>query len=291
VQLFYYKADAGNFGDDLNSWLWPQLIPNLEASTAADWLVGVGTILDERLLSVSGRKLVLGAGFRPTKWPAVVQPDWDIRFVRGPLTARSLSLPLSMPLSDPALLVANFWPRSEQQSQSVGFVPHFITARSIDCGRACERARVSLIDPRWETTKVLRAISSMDRVIAEGMHGAIVADALGVPWLRLKALAWRRETTAIADFKWADWALSLNLEATPAVSVGIPYHFGRGARVVNRFCSRLQAATLATALEKAAASSKYQLSDEALRQRLRNEMVERVLTAVSESNPSYQPQH
>ena len=188
MQLFYYKAEAGNFGDDLNSWLWPQLIPTLEASTAADWLVGVGTILDERLLAVSGRKLILGAGFRPTKWHAVVQPDWDIRFVRGPLTARSLSLPMNLPLSDPALLVANFWPRSEQQSQAVGFMPHFVTARSIDCRRACELARVSLIDPRWETTESpLIAISSMDRVIAEGMHGAIVADALGVPWVWMKS--------------------------------------------------------------------------------------------------------
>ena len=28
VKLYYYKATAGNFGDDLNSWLWDRLLPN-----------------------------------------------------------------------------------------------------------------------------------------------------------------------------------------------------------------------------------------------------------------------
>ncbi len=28
MKLYYYKDVIGNFGDDLNSWLWDALIPN-----------------------------------------------------------------------------------------------------------------------------------------------------------------------------------------------------------------------------------------------------------------------
>jgi succinoglycan biosynthesis protein ExoV len=66
MQLYFFRPPAGNFGDDLNTWLWPRLVPRFAESTAADWLVGIGTILDERLLSLRGRLLILGTGYRPT---------------------------------------------------------------------------------------------------------------------------------------------------------------------------------------------------------------------------------
>ena len=29
MKLYYYKAPLGNFGDDLNPWLWPRLLPDI----------------------------------------------------------------------------------------------------------------------------------------------------------------------------------------------------------------------------------------------------------------------
>jgi succinoglycan biosynthesis protein ExoV len=29
MKLFYFKDPAGNFGDDLNLWLWPKVLPGI----------------------------------------------------------------------------------------------------------------------------------------------------------------------------------------------------------------------------------------------------------------------
>jgi hypothetical protein len=46
VRLEYFKSPAGNFGDDLNPWLWDGLLPGLLHEGDGDVLLGVGTILE-----------------------------------------------------------------------------------------------------------------------------------------------------------------------------------------------------------------------------------------------------
>jgi len=57
--------------------------------------------------------------------------------------------------------------------------------------------------------EVLNQIMQSEIVIAEAMHGAIVADTLRVPWIPSKAY------NTINDFKWRDWAQSLSLPYHP----------------------------------------------------------------------------
>lgn len=281
MKLYYFKSAFGNFGDDLNAWLWPRVIPDLEEAAVADWLVGIGTILDERLLSIPGRLLIMGTGYRPSAWSPAVQSDWNIRFVRGPLTANVLGLPPDCAISDPALLVAQHWVQEPHSTAEVGFMPHIFTAHVVDCVRACDAAGVSLIDPRWDVERTLRMIASMDRVVVEAMHGAIIANALGVPWIRIKALSWRRETERVCEFKWADWALSVGVEHAPARHEHIPYAFGRGSTIINRICSGRQVRVLSSAIRRAAASSNFQLSDVRRRSELQERMLEEVQLAFS----------
>jgi succinoglycan biosynthesis protein ExoV len=87
MKVFYHHAAGGNVGDDLNAVLWQHLLPELDTIDSAEWLVGIGTILDERLNSLEGRKIIVGSGLRPgARLPAF---SGDVRFasVRGKLTA------------------------------------------------------------------------------------------------------------------------------------------------------------------------------------------------------------
>ena len=56
---------------------------------------------------------------------------------------------------------------------------------------------------------VIRRIQQSEVIIAEAMHAAIVADALRVPWIPVKAY------NGINDFKWNDWASSLDVPYNP----------------------------------------------------------------------------
>ena len=56
----------------------------------------------------------------------------------------------------------------------------------------------------------MTAIAQTEVLLAEAMHGAIVADALRVPWIPLCTSA------RILNFKWLDWCASLNLDYRPS---------------------------------------------------------------------------
>src|SRR5690606_20378792 len=93
MRNIYFKSEIGNFGDDLNGWLWPRLFKGFEKGDDISF-IGIGSILDARFNSneavrCSKRKIVFGTGVRPslTGAPLSLDPDWDIRFLRGPLSS------------------------------------------------------------------------------------------------------------------------------------------------------------------------------------------------------------
>ncbi|KAM3094967.1 hypothetical protein ACKFKG_14745 [Phormidesmis sp. 146-35] len=69
---------------------------------------------------------------------------------------------------------------------------------------------IAYIDPSWEVDRCIRMINFSECVLAEAMHGAIVADALRVPWIPIKS------DGSINDFKWQDWLSTLNLQHNPS---------------------------------------------------------------------------
>ena len=56
---------------------------------------------------------------------------------------------------------------------------------------------------------MVRRIAAADKVIAESMHAAIIADAFRVPWV---PVALSRE---VSPFKWVDWTSSVNVSYSP----------------------------------------------------------------------------
>jgi succinoglycan biosynthesis protein ExoV len=207
---FYWESAHGNFGDDLNLWLWDFLLPGFRDVADDILLVGVGTVLNAKLLPPSGRKLVIGSGFGYGEMPDMSGPDWDIRALRGPLTAQKLGHDPSLGIIDPAVMVTEMPEfRSIEKIGGTVFVPHWESTIGGLWPQVCDLAGIGYVDPCGEAKHVIRQIAGADLVIAESMHAAILADAFRVPWVAVSTSA------SINSFKWNDWARSLDLTYAP----------------------------------------------------------------------------
>ena len=207
MKLTYFTGTVPNFGDALNPWLWPQLLPEgFLDRDESELFLGVGSILWDHYPG-SARKIVMGSGFGGyAAAPDVHDGTWNVVFVRGPRTAAYLELPQEKAICDSAILLRALELPPPTEGVGVAFMPHYHSFSRADWARVCRRAGVRLIDPRDPVEKVLSEIRGARMLITEAMHGAIVADALRTPWLA--ALPIHAENQG----KWLDWSESLGLD-------------------------------------------------------------------------------
>ncbi|CAM5419639.1 hypothetical protein MAUB1S_07119 [Mycolicibacterium aubagnense] len=211
MQPFYWESAHGNFGDDLNLWLWDFLLPGFRDVHPDVLLVGVGTVLNQALLPAGVKKLVVGSGFGYGSLPDLSdREEWDTRAVRGPLTAHKLGLAPELGIIDPAVMVAEM-PEFRNLPKTGGaiFVPHWESTVGGIWPLVCQAAGLGYVDPCGEASSVIRAIAQADLVVAESMHAAILADAFRVPWVAVTT------SRSINSFKWSDWATSLGVDYRP----------------------------------------------------------------------------
>lgn len=203
-----YWSTRHNFGDSLNPWLWEKLLPGAFDHDSSEILVGIGTILNHKIPG-AGHKHVFGSGYGYGWTPDVHGPDWTIYCVRGPRTAAKLNIARDLAITDPAVLIRRFVSPSSARSDEIVFIPHF---ESLDIGQwesACRLANLTLVNPCDTIENVIQKIRGAKLVVAEAMHGAIVADALRVPWVPVRPLIKKNEQ------KWLDWFDSLGLVCQP----------------------------------------------------------------------------
>ena len=159
---------------------------------------------------LSARKIVFGAGFAGyTGKPDIHDGTWDVHFVRGPQTAEVLNLDPGTALTDAAVLVRTQPMPAPAGSGKVSFMPHFESLERGHWQRVCKAAGIQMIDPRQKVDAVLAQMLGSRLLLTEAMHGAIVADALRVPWIPL--------TPIVAEhrFKWFDWTRSVAVPYRP----------------------------------------------------------------------------
>lgn len=211
MKPYHWPSHHGNFGDDLNLWLWDALLPGLREVREETLLVGVGTVLNPTLLPTGVHKLVIGSGYGYGDPPDINDPrEWDVRCVRGPKTAQRLGLPSDKGIVDPAVMISDMeefknLPKLHRKT----FVPHWESAEFGMWETVCEPAGLAYLDPRGEAKSVIRHIAQSEMVVAESMHGAILADAFRVPWVAVTT------SSSINDFKWNDWASSVGATYQP----------------------------------------------------------------------------
>jgi succinoglycan biosynthesis protein ExoV len=211
VKIHRLKEVHGNFGDELNHWLWQALLPDAWSDDGDVLFVGIGTLLDKNLPPARMR-IVFGTGAGYTAVPTDIAANssrWHIYGVRGPLTARALKLDARFVMTDPAILLATLQEFEGLHRRGVIFIPHWKSVRYGCWETICKSLGIEFVDPCQESKSVVRRIASAEKVIAESMHAAIIADAFRVPWI---PIALSRE---VSPFKWVDWAASMDVPYSP----------------------------------------------------------------------------
>ena len=211
MRPFFYSATT-NFGDYLNSWLWDELVPELTAREDDIRLVGIGSILSRNLDLVEGHKVVFGTGSGYSEMPTREQAArWDVRCVRGPLTAHHMGLPDEKSITDGAWLIDGL-PRFRDLAPArsgVAFVPHWTTQSFGNWSAVCRAAGLTYVNPFDPFETVARQLAGTDLAIVESLHGAIVADYYRTPWIPVTSPG------RVLSYKWVDWCMSLDLEYRP----------------------------------------------------------------------------
>lgn len=192
----FWWDNRSNFGDAVGPWLVERItgkspvnsrrvkhegptmlavgsiIGHLDRDHAALWGTGLmGPLSEDRLKRLRG------------------YDDVKVHAVRGRLTAEELrsSLGWDVPdvFGDPALLLPRFYSprRSEASAGSVAVVPHYAHTKHFP---ASSPEGVHMVDVAQGLERVVDEIASADSVISTSLHGIIVAQAYGVPWVWLR---------------------------------------------------------------------------------------------------------
>jgi hypothetical protein len=208
MKLVYFRGRVPNFGDELNTYVWPQLLPaGFLDEDESELFVGIGSIIGTQM-PAAARKFVMGSGYAGYMGlPDLHDGSWDVRFVRGPRTAETFGLSPDLVIADSAILLRcldELPPPA--QGVDVAFMPHYESLDRADWAFVCRQAGMTLIDATAPTETVLCQIRGARLLVTEAMHGAIVADALRVPWVAAKPIFYGHH------MKWHDWAGALGID-------------------------------------------------------------------------------
>jgi succinoglycan biosynthesis protein ExoV len=226
MELVYYKYAKGNFGDDLNAWLWPKFFNNNKNDNKV--FIGIGSILyndfPEFKLIQDKNKIVFGTGIRNSYSPFEIDNTWSVKFLRGPLSAYTMNNQFEY-IADAAYalsLAENFNSiLNTPKKYDVSVIPYFKSLDYLNWKEICDQLGFHFISPSAEggLENTLKEIAASRFVISEAMHGAIIADILRVPWNRFVFSTPYTEGPMVSEFKWSDWLYSIDKFRTNTTAI------------------------------------------------------------------------
>ena len=206
MKLEYYKRP--NFGDALNSTIFHKLLPDFFGDDPECSFFGIGSIIGLPIVADAYKKIIFSSGFAYCELPKL-DNSYDIICVRGPLSAKALKIDDNLGIADGALLLREFKYENVEKEYDFSFMPHRSSEHRYPWDKICKEAGIHFMSTAADPEFVIQEILKSKCVIAEAMHYAIVADILRVPWIPVKAYS------TINDFKWQDWASSLEMNYDP----------------------------------------------------------------------------
>ncbi|EPJ9743953.1 TPA: hypothetical protein ACGQUI_002360 [Klebsiella oxytoca] len=214
MKLYYYESKTGNFGDDLNKWLWDEMQAGFFDDNADIRFSSIGTIINKGM--PPAKKWIvfssgIGYGYAPKGFG---DDNWDIICVRGPLSAFILDLPDDKYITDGAALLSTlpeFKPLPEEERKGIIFIPHHNALDTGNWEKVCEQVGVEFVNPTLDSKFVIQKIRHAKLVLADAMHAAIISDAMRVPWIPMIT------SNQINTFKWLDWSNTIKVPYNPIV--------------------------------------------------------------------------
>jgi succinoglycan biosynthesis protein ExoV len=253
MRLQYYKKP--NFGDALNPMIFNKFLPNFFDDNPEQDFFGIGSIIGLPIVKKAKHKIIFSSGFAYGKIPQI-DSSYDIVCVRGPLSSEALKLDKKMAVADGALLLKEFSFKPTPKEYRFSFMPHWDSEHRYPWDRISKEAGVHYISPSSDPDFVIQEILKSECVIAEAMHFAIVADTLRVPWIPVKSYS------SINNFKWEDWAMSLNMSYDPVSLAPLYEH-----EVIKNFLKRKTSGALPEPVYNLVASTRSFYEDVYLKSR------------------------
>lgn len=209
MKLLYFTRKL-NFGDALNKYIFNFYIPELLDEDESIVLLGIGTILGLIKPKEECKKIfVFSSGYGYGAIPEIDQ-RYDFICIRGPLTAKALGISQDLAITDGAVLLKGMPLEKQKKAYKWSFIPHMESEKQFsDWERIIKSAGGHYISPANEPEFVIEEILKSELIVAEAMHGAIVADTLRIPWIAA------RTNTYINSFKWNDWLSGIDLPYNP----------------------------------------------------------------------------
>lgn len=270
MAIFYYRdfeevQGCANFGDSINPYLLGKLFKPKLLDHEKVCLVGIGTIIEDRNIDrLKGyeKKIIFSSGTGYGRLASTLDSSWVVGCVRGPKTAEALGLPSALGVCDGAILLSEFYdPVLVSRRKGTVFIPHLKTHWL--AGDALRRATDGLgwryLPPDAPQDLFINHVRYAERVVTEAMHGAILADAMRVPWL---PVSFHEHNT----FKWMDWFYSIDKEYKchhVQPTVWSP-HKDRRIRMLKSPYQIIKVAGVRRNLHKIIQNAAFTLSDEAV---------------------------
>jgi len=226
MKIYAYRAPKGNLGDDLNHWLWPRVLRS-DFLKQSGVFMGIGSVIHPdhfKRLPPEPPLYIFGAGCRSPRNPLdQINRDYKIGMVRGPLSAQAMGLAMDKVGLDAAYAI-QFTPEYERwqtlpKKHAVTLIPYF-RSESLVYYTLIRKLKDWHVMPSSQYGSIhdaLRTIASSQFVLTESLHGAILADAFRVPWMRVWYYLERPEDRATGQFKWRDWQKSLDIPHIPTL--------------------------------------------------------------------------
>ena len=214
MKLVKCDVKGGNFGDDLNDYLWKLLHPDMESLRPNEAILGVGTLQGSNFSPDIKKIHVFGSGSYLDPQGAknwLNKHDFEFHFVRGPLTARQWNCE-DKSLTDGAclLMLTELKNIAPTFSKKIGYIPHHVSDQLADFKFICDLVDLEYISAKYQTPlEIISKIKSCEYIITSSLHGAIVADLFRKPWIQVKS------GPHIYEYKWNDWCESIGVKYKP----------------------------------------------------------------------------
>lgn len=221
--------EVGNYGDLLSRYIVEKLSGRKVIKYSGNniyHLCAIGSVLNRR--QICSNALVWGSGFiNPQNSRCKMLLTKFRQKLRGK-AGKPLYLAVRGPKSrdillqngyqcpaiygDPALIMPVLYPKNTSKKYKLGIVLHFVHDKFANVFSGLKSCKVIDINRKYEEiNNFVDELTSCDMILSSSLHGLIIANAYGIPSVRLKITGKPIATSEYKDdFKFEDYIAGLN---------------------------------------------------------------------------------